>query len=39
MARTVTARLDDKYVDKIDEMAAKKGFLRSKFLPRLMQDF
>lgn len=29
MAKTVTTRLDDKYVRKIDEMAAKKGVDRS----------
>jgi len=29
MAKTVTTRLDDKYVHKIDEMAAKKGIDRS----------
>jgi len=32
MAGTVTTRLDDKYVDKIDEMAAKKGIDRSALL-------
>jgi predicted HTH domain antitoxin len=32
MAKTVTTRLDDKYVNKIDEMAAKKGIDRSAIL-------
>ena len=32
MAKTVTTRLDDKYVIKIDEMAAKKGIDRSAIL-------
>ena len=32
MAKTVTTRLDDKSVDKIDEMAAKKGIDRSALL-------
>jgi metal-responsive CopG/Arc/MetJ family transcriptional regulator len=32
MAKTVTTRLDDKYVNKIDEMAAKKGIDRSALL-------
>ena len=32
MAKTVTTRLDDKYVDKIDEIAAKKGIDRSALL-------
>ncbi len=29
MAKTVTTRLDDKYVNRIDELAAKKGIDRS----------
>jgi predicted HTH domain antitoxin len=32
MAKTVTTRLDDKSVNKIDEMAAKKGIDRSALL-------
>ncbi len=32
MPKTVTTRLDDKYVDKIDEMAARKGIDRSALL-------
>ena len=32
MAKTVTTRLDDEYVIKIDEMAAKKGIDRSALL-------
>jgi len=32
MAKTITTRLDDKYVNKIDEMAAKKGIDRSALL-------
>ncbi len=32
MPKTVTTRLDDQYVDKIDEMAAKKGIDRSALL-------
>jgi predicted HTH domain antitoxin len=32
VAKTVTTRLDDKYVNKIDEMAAKKGIDRSAIL-------
>jgi predicted HTH domain antitoxin len=32
MAKTVTTRLDDKYVNKIDEIAAKKGIDRSALL-------
>jgi predicted transcriptional regulator len=32
MAKTVTTRLDDEYVNKIDEMAAKKGIDRSALL-------
>ena len=32
MAKTVTTRLDDKFVSKIDEMAAKKGIDRSALL-------
>jgi predicted HTH domain antitoxin len=32
MAKTVTTRLDDKCVSKIDEMAAKKGIDRSALL-------
>ena len=32
MAKTVTTRIDDQYVDKIDEMAAKKGIDRSALL-------
>ena len=32
MAKTVTTRLDDKYVHKIDELAAKKGIDRSALL-------
>jgi hypothetical protein len=29
MAKTVTTRLDDEYVNKINEMAAKKGIDRT----------
>ena len=32
MAKTVTTRLDDGYVKKIDEMAARKGIDRSALL-------
>lgn len=32
MPKTVTTRLDDQYVDKIDEIAAKKGIDRSALL-------
>ena len=32
MAKTVTTRLDDEYVDKIDKMATKKGIDRSALL-------
>jgi predicted transcriptional regulator len=32
MAKTVTTRLEDKYVNKIDEIAAKKGIDRSALL-------
>jgi len=32
MPKTVTTRLDDQYVDKIDEMAAKRGIDRSALL-------
>ncbi|MBW1796052.1 MAG: ribbon-helix-helix protein, CopG family [Deltaproteobacteria bacterium] len=32
MAKTVTTRLDDEYVKKIDEMAARKGIDRSALL-------
>ena len=32
MAKTVTTRLDDEYVDRIDEMAARKGIDRSALL-------
>ncbi len=32
MAKTVTTRIDDQYVNKIDEMAAKKGIDRSALL-------
>ena len=32
MAKTVTTRLDDRYVEKIDEMAARKGVDRSALL-------
>jgi predicted HTH domain antitoxin len=32
MPKTVTTRLDDKYVAKIDEMAARKGIDRSALL-------
>ena len=32
MPKTVTTRLDEKYVDKIDEMAARKGIDRSALL-------
>ena len=32
MAKTVTTRLEEKYVTKIDEMAAKKGIDRSALL-------
>jgi predicted HTH domain antitoxin len=32
MPKTVTTRLDDKYVDRIDEMAARKGIDRSALL-------
>ncbi len=32
MAKSVTTRLDDKYVNKIDEIAAKKGIDRSALL-------
>ncbi len=32
MAKTVTTRLDDRYVKKIDEMAARKGIDRSALL-------
>ena len=32
MAKTITTRLDDEYVDKIDKMAAKKGIDRSAIL-------
>ena len=32
MAKTVTTRLDDEFVDQIDEIAAKKGIDRSALL-------
>lgn len=32
MAKTVTTRIDDEYVDRIDEMAARKGIDRSALL-------
>ena len=32
MAKTVTTRLDDEYVNRIDEMAARKGIDRSALL-------
>ncbi|MBW2301887.1 MAG: CopG family transcriptional regulator [Deltaproteobacteria bacterium] len=32
MAKTVTTRLDDEYVKKIDELAARKGVDRSALL-------
>jgi predicted transcriptional regulator len=32
MAKTITTRLDDEYVDKIDKMATKKGIDRSALL-------
>ena len=36
MAKTVTTRIDDQYVIKIDEMAAKKGIDRSALLRRFL---
>jgi hypothetical protein len=32
MEKTITTRLDDEYVNKIDEMAARKGIDRSALL-------